>query len=267
MTPTVHDITAAIEAVAPLTLQESWDNSGMQVGPDTAPCTGVLVCVDVTPQVVDEAIRLGCNLIVSHHPLIFKGLKSITGATPVERAVLKAITHGIAIYSSHTALDNAPGGVSHAMAARLGVDVERVLVPLAGRTDAGTGIVGTLPQALTPAQLVQRVKEAYGVPVVRCTAVGDSMDANTPVSRVAMCGGSGGPFIADAVKAGAQVYITGDVRYHDFADYGGDILVMDIGHYESEQCTKDIFYQIITQKLANFAVYKSEAGVNPVNYL
>lgn len=366
----IGEILAAIEAVAPLTLQEEWDNCGLQVGNRAQECTGVLVCVDATEATVAEATERGCNLIVSHHPLIFKGIKSLVGRTPVERTIIAAIRAGVSIYSSHTAMDNAPGGVSHAMAAKLGVEVLRPLAPLPaqwlvlnvrvpathadsvrlalfdagagamgdydgcsfsvqgtgtfraldgakpfvgqvnedheepevnitvsvphqlrGRVEsillethpyqtpayefleprqsdpyAGCGVYGTLAERLTPCQLAERVKEVFNVPALRTTNPDNALEPDALISRVAICGGAGGSFIKDAVSAGAQAYITGDIRYHDFLDFGGDILLMDIGHYEGEECTKDIFYQIITQKFPNFAVYKSEKGVNPVQY-
>jgi dinuclear metal center YbgI/SA1388 family protein len=361
------EIIAELERFAPAAYQESWDNTGLQVGTRGAECTGVLICVDVTPAVVDEAIERGCNLIVSHHPLMFKGLKRITGATPVEVSVMNAIAGGVSIYSCHTAVDNAEGGVSYTMARMLGIDVRRVLAPIEPRwsklsvmvpeaeaesvrmamfdagagsignydccsynvsgtgtfrakpgahpfvgdidelhherevridvlvptwlrskvesamlevhpyeepayefiniTNAsrkiGSGVVGTLDESITPRQLIERVKAAFGSPVVRCTR----FDEDMAITRIAMCGGAGGSFIGDAVAAGAQAYINSDTRYHDFIDYQDRILIVDIGHFESEQCTKDIFYQIITQKFTNFAVYKSQLEINPINYI
>lgn len=366
------EIIAAIEAVAPPGLQESWDNSGLQLGDRAVECTGVLVCVDVSPAVIDEAIKLGCNLVISHHPLLFKGLKSITGADPVGASVLNAVAKGITVYSCHTAIDNAPApwGVSHAMAAQLGVHVNRILAPMAApwlmltvmvpraeadsvrmamfdagagaidpyeccsfNTDgigtfqalegahpfagkvngkihyepetridavvptwlrdrveaamlevhpyetpayhftavanrdryAGLGVVGTLDERMAPRDFISRVKQAFGSPAARCTAVDDDPEA-PPISRVAMCGGSGGEFIARAFNAGAQAYITADIRYHDFVDWRDRILLVDLGHFETEQCTKDIFYSIISQKFANFAIYKSQVETNPINY-
>jgi putative NIF3 family GTP cyclohydrolase 1 type 2 len=130
----------------------------------------------------------------------------------------------------------------------------------------GSGIVGTLAERLTPRQLIEKVKATFGSPVVRCTHF-DADDTDMLISRVALCGGAGGSFINDAITAGAQAYINSDTRYHDFVDYQNKILIIDIGHFESEQCTKDIFYQIITQKFTNFAVYKSQLEINPINYI
>lgn len=367
------DIIAAVEAVAPRSWQEDWDNTGLQVGTPRTECTGVLVCVDVTPEVVDEAIERKCNLIVSHHPLIFKGLKSLTGRTPVEAAVMNAIAAGVSVYSSHTALDNAPGGVSYTMAEKLGARVLGALSPMkpkwyklgvmvpvtaaesvrmamfdagagtvapGGKYDCcsfntdgtgtfeaqpgahpyvgkvgelhteaevkvevmvpypalsrvlenmrqthpyecpayellqplnpdpaiGLGVTAVLDERMKPAQFIDHVLKTFGARVARCSDYTRAMDADTLISRVAMCGGSGGEFIGDAVAAGAQAYITGDVRYHDFVDRQNDILIIDIGHYETEECAKDIFYRIITDKFAGLTVYKSEVGTNPVHY-
>lgn len=263
--PKVSEIIDAIEEFAPANYQESWDNTGLQVGDRNAVCTGVLLCVDVTPTVVDEAIERGCNMIVSHHPLLFNGLKNIVGATPVQQCVIQAIANGISIYSSHTAVDNTPGGVSHVMAQMLGVMPDSVLEPLAAADDGvGTGIVGEMTTPRPPRQLVECVKEAFGSPITRCT---NPDAAPETIHRVALCGGSGGSLIGLAEHAGAQAYITSDTRYHDFVDRQNSIFIIDIGHFESEQCTKDIFYRIISQKFTTFAVYKAQCERNPINYL
>lgn len=259
---TISDIINAINDFAPLNLQESWDNSGVQVGDCNAGCTGALLCVDVTPVVVAEARERGCNLIVAHHPLLFKGLKSITGATPVERAVIEAIRAGITIYSAHTSLDSAPGGISHEMAEKLGAQVVGVLAPSPGDDKVGLGVVAQLPAPLSRDEFAALVKSAFGSPVCRCSA-----GTGEPISRIAMCGGAGGEFIPAAKAAGAQAYLTSDVRYHDFVDHGNDIFIVDIGHFESESCAKDIFYRLISKKFHNFAVYKSEKEQNPINYI
>lgn len=257
-----RDIIETVNEFAPLSLQENWDNSGVQLGDIDDECRGVLLCVDVTPDVVDEAVSRGCNLIVSHHPLIFKGLRHITGATPVERAVMRALRSGVTVYAAHTSLDSTRGGVSYAMASMLGARVTGVLSPSAGDPDTGLGVVARFDESLAPDALAARVCRAFGSPVTRC-----SSGTGAAVSCVAMCGGSGGEFIGAARAAGAQAYITSDVRYHDFVDHGREIFIVDIGHYESESCAKDIFYRVISEKFPNFAVYYSEIEKNPINYL
>lgn len=258
------DIIQTIEAVARPEYQESWDNGGLQVGDADAECTGVMLCVDCTPETVDEAVARGCSLIVSHHPLIFKGLKSITGRSRQERAVLKAIRNGVAIYSSHTALDSAPGGVSQMLARMLGARVLSPIAPQPGR-DAmvGLGAHAEFDSPVTHAELVDRIKRVCGSPVVRTSA---AFQPDAVVRRLSLCGGSGGEFIPHARRTGADAYLCSDTRYHDFVDHGNDILLLDIGHFESEECTKQIFYNVITEKFPNFAVYKSELETNPIKY-
>ncbi len=264
--PTFREIISAIEAFASPQLQESWDNTGWQLrpmDPDTS-CAGVLTCLDVTPEVVDEAIAKNCDLIISHHPLIFKGLKHITGETQVEKAVLKAIRGGVGIYSSHTALDSAPSGVSHRLGEMLGLTSMRVLSPQPGSTDTGLGVIGDFPSPLTREEVIAKVKEIYGSPVVRCSS---GAEANTLVKTLALSSGSGGEFIPVAIAAGADAYVTSDTRYHDFVDFGKRIFIIDTGHFESEICTKSIFSNIISENFPNFAVRMSDTEQNPVNYI
>lgn len=259
----VGDVVAAIEAVAPPSLQEGWDNTGLLVGQPQSECRGVMLCVDVTPEIVDEAVAAGCDMIVSHHPLIFKGLKRLNGGNRVELSVIKAIEKGVAVYCCHTSIDNAPSvGVSFAMARRLGVVGPQVLSAKNGDKEAGLGVIGRLDSPLDPLALVERVKAAFGSPVARC-----SKPPRKDLLTVAMCGGSGSEFLADAIAAGADAYITSDTRYHDFVDYGDKIFIVDIGHFESEECTKEIFYQIIREKFPNFAVCYSVIETNPISYL
>lgn len=259
----VGDIVDAIEAVAPPSLQEGWDNTGLLVGTRDAECRGVMVCVDVTPAIIDEALAAGCNMVVSHHPLIFKGLKRLNGANRVERSVIKAIENGVAVYCCHTSIDNASvDGVSRVMARKLGVADCEVLSPREADGSTGLGVIGSFATPVSPVGLVELVKRSFGSPVARCSALPRGM-----IGRVAMCGGSGSEFLAYAVAAGASAYITSDTRYHDFVDYGEKIFIVDIGHFESEECTKEIFYQIIKEKFPNFAVCYSVIETNPISYL
>lgn len=257
----------AIEAFAPRRLQESYDNTGLQFGfPDTK-VTGVLLTVDVTPAVVDEAVSRGCNMIVSHHPLLFHGVKSLTGVTPVERALLKAVAANVAIYSSHTALDSAPGGVSHRMSRMLGLKDVEVLEPHNPEMTEGLGCVGNLPEPVDLQQFVSLVKSKFGSPVVRCSDPSRFAGDMSKLQRVALCGGSGGSLLRRAIEAGAQVYLTSDTRYHDFLDHSAAIIIADIGHHESESCSKEIFFELITKKFPNFAVKLACSDQNPVVYL
>ena len=255
---TILDIAGAIEEKAPLSIQEHWDISGWQatpMPPATTECTGVMLCLDVTTDVVDEAASRGCNLIVSHHPLLFKAIRSLTGATPAERAMMRAIALGIDIYSAHTSLDSAPeAGVSIRLARQLGLTDISPLAPSASLPGAGLGAVGTIAGGPVSFDgFIALVKHAYSAPAVRATAGPARLDKDG-VSRVALCSGSGGEFISDAIAAGADAYVSSDIRYHDFLDFGRSILLVDTCHWESEICTKSIFSEIISQKFPNFAV-------------
>lgn len=264
---TISDIAGAIGEYAPLRLQESWDNSGWQVTPTdiSSECSGVMLCLDITPAVVAQAAAEGCNLIISHHPLLFKAVRSLTGATPPERSVMMAVAAGIDIYSSHTALDCAPQwGVSRVLGEALGLRDMHVLVPSDSDPGAGLGVTGGIcGKEISMTAVIDRIKEVYGAPRVRVTR-GRPDAWDSPVGKVALCSGSGGEFIPQAIAAGADVYITSDVRYHDFLDYGERIVIVDVSHYESEICTKSIFSKIISQKFPNFAIRMATCERNPV---
>ena len=264
----IREITDAIERYAPLRLQEEWDNAGIQVGNPDDEITGILLCTDATEAVVAEAISLGYNLVISHHPLIFRGLKKIMGRTPVERTVAMAIKHDITIYSAHTNMDSAWQGVSFRMADKIGMtgvtflDDNRVDPYGDGdSTQAGCGVIGDI-QPMPARDVLKRVKQAFEVGAVRYSGDGDTI-----VSRVALCGGAGGFLLDKAVEMGAQLYVTADMRYHDFLDNCQRIVVADIGHYESEHFTKEIFLEIIQKKSPTFAVAFSKNELNQVNYL
>lgn len=362
----VRDIANAIEEFAPLYLQEDYDNAGIQVGDPDREVESALLCTDVTEAVVAEAIDRGAGMVISHHPLIFRGLKKLAGRTPVERMVAKAIEHGVAIYSAHTNIDNARGGVSFKMAEKLGLtgvevlDQQRgtlrkvvVYVPTAqadaveqamwragagrlgdydscsyrlsgeGRYRAvegarpfagavgehhvepevrvevlvhqarcaavlsamlaahpyeepafdvialdnadrysGSGVVGSISPE--PAmQFLQRLKAAFGAAAVRYSG---HTEGRT-ISRVALCGGAGSFLVGRAIAAGADVLVTGDMKYHDFQGNEDRIILADIGHYESEQYTKEIFCDIIKKKNPNFAVYFAQSEENQIKYL
>ena len=362
----IKDIANALEMFAPLPLQDGFDNAGLQIGLTEAEVTGVLLCLDVTEAVVDEAIASGCNLIVSHHPLIFSPLKRITGSGYVERCVLKALANGIAIYASHTNMDSVQGGVNYRIAEKLGLQNVRILAPkedallklsvyvpvthadavrealfaagcgnignygscsynvegygtfeanegcnpfcgkvgelhkenetridtimpayLKNRvlsallkahpyeepaydiyplknswSSVGLGVVGDLPCEVDEKQFLCEVKQKFNVGSVRHTSL-----SGNKVKRVALCGGSGASFADVAISAGAQVYITGEARYHDLFNYDGRILFAVIGHYESEQFTMDIFEDVILKSYPEMKVEKTTINTNPVNYL
>ncbi|MBR1881805.1 MAG: Nif3-like dinuclear metal center hexameric protein [Muribaculaceae bacterium] len=270
---TVHTIARAIEENAPLRYQEGYDNAGMQVGNRQAEVRGVLLCTDVTPAVVQEAVERGRNLIVSHHPLIFHGLKKIARRDYVECIVEQAIKHDINIYSAHTNMDNTPGGVSWHMARKLELEFEDLQVLEGRRDDAiaplggdipvlyGSGVIGSIAP-MPMLDFLRLVKTKFRASVVR---YGGSLRGE--VSRVALCGGAGAFLIDEAIAQGADVLITGDVKYHEFMKSMNGIVVADIGHYESEQFTKEIFFEIIQGINPTFAVDFARKEENQINYL
>lgn len=362
----IKEIIKEIEDFAPLSLQDSFDNSGLQIGNTNQILSGVLLCLDVTEDVIEEAIELECNLIISHHPLLFKPLKSITGRTYIERCVLKACKHDLVIYAAHTNLDNANRGVNFRIAEKLGLQNIRILSPksnyllklitfvpkehadsvrnalfnagsghignydscsyniqgegsfragentnpfcgekgelhfeeeirietilpvfkkqsvlrallathpyeepaydfysLANDYDqAGSGIVGELPFPEDEMTFLQRLKTIFQVDTLKHSPL-----CNREIREVALCGGSGAFLIPDAIAFGADVFITGEAKYNDYYDVEDKILLATIGHYESEICTKEIFFDIITKKITNFAIHFSNTNINPVNYL
>lgn len=258
----VKDIASAIESFAPKSLQESYDNAGLQVGDPEMVVSAALLCLDVTEDVLREALERRCNLIVSHHPLLFKGLKEVTGKTAAERIVITAIKENIAIYSAHTNLDSAWEGVSHEIAHVLNMHDIRVLEPRDGEHSVGLGVIGEI-QPTPKIEFLRKLKEAFKVKSLRYS----SQSPQLVVRKVAVCGGAGASLISAAVSAGADIIITGDVKYHDFTTYGLDIIIADIGHYESELCTKKIFSKIIRGKFPEFVTYFAENETNPINYM
>lgn len=258
----VKDIAEAIEEFAPKRLQESYDNTGLQIGHPDMEVSAALLCLDVTEDILNEALERRCNMIVSHHPLLFKGLKEITGRSPVERIVIRAIKENVAIYSAHTNLDSAWEGVSHEMAHELGITDLQVLEPNATDPARGLGLIGNIPPV--PAlQLLRRIKERFKV---KCLRYSDH-PPRLVMRKAAVCGGAGASLISKAVDAGADIFITGDVKYHDFTSWGHRILIADIGHYESELSVKKIFSRIIRSKYPDFVTYFAESESNPIKYM
>ncbi len=363
---TIQDVAALLEQLAPLSYQEPYDNSGLQVGSPSANLKGILISLDITPDVVAEASLKGCNLIVSHHPLIFSGLKHITEKSITEKSIALAIKKDIAIYSAHTNIDNIKGGVNSKIADLLGLKSQKILVPAqdslvklvtfvptndadsvrmalfdagAGHIgnydqcsynidgkgsfrgdestkpyvgekgllhfepevrievivpkvniskvvkalisahpyeevaydvypllntfqNAGTGIIGELEIAADEKDLLKSLKKIFNSKCIRHTTF-----LNKKVKKVAVCGGSGASMLSRAIDAGADIFISADFKYHQFFEAESRILIADIGHFESEQFTVDIFYDYLIKNLPKFAVFKSEINTNPINYL
>ncbi len=362
----VRTVTAFLESLAPRAYQESYDNSGLLTGSPDQDVTGILVTLDCTEAVVQEAIDTHCNLIVAHHPFIFNGLKKLTGSNYVERTIINAIRHDIAIYAIHTNLDNVHNGVNRKIAEVIGLTNLQVLRPKPGtlvklvtfipqahtenvlsalyragagqignykncsfqtegtgtfmpnqeakphigsantqatvkeiraevilpayqqdavlaalrqshpyeevayyltplsnlNQEVGSGMVGENPSADEPLAFLHRLKKAMNLSVIRHTRI-----IENPVKKVAVCGGSGAFLLADAIRAGAQVFITSDFKYHEFFDADNRIIVADIGHYESEAATKDLLVALLTQKFPTFAVNFSRTITNPISYI
>lgn len=259
----IKEVIAALERFAPLPLQAGYDNAGLQVGLTEAEVSGALLCLDVTEAVVDEAIRRGCNLVVSHHPLIFRKLAAVTGADYVQRTVMKAIKNDVVIASMHTNMDSARGGVNYRMAEKLGLTglsffgQQQEVDGVAG----GDGVVGELSRPLSAEEFVLHVKQCFRV---GCAHTNELL--SRPIRKVALCGGSGAFLLSDAVKAGADAFITGEMHYHEYFGHEQEIQICVIGHYESEQYTSEIFRDIITAECPGVPCFLTEIDTNPIRY-
>ncbi|UBM57170.1 Nif3-like dinuclear metal center hexameric protein [Marinilongibacter aquaticus] len=361
----IHEICNHLESFAPLGIQEPYDNSGLLVGHPNTEVQAALITLDCTEEVVEEAIEKQCQLIIAHHPIIFKGLKSLTGKNYVERTVIKAIQHNIALYAIHTNLDNTLGGVNFKIAEKLNlqdveillpkndqlmkltvfvptahtgplldalyaagageignysqcsfrtegkgtfkpneaatprigqrnryeeVDEHRIevifpfhrknavlagmreghvyeeiayyLTPLSNRfQEVGSGAVGHLPEAMNGQDFLAFLKQALNVEVIKHTEIPDK-----EIKRIALCGGSGSFLLSAAKRSKAEVYISSDFKYHEYFDAEGEIMIADVGHFESEQFTKELIRDVLLKKFTNFASYLSEVKTNPVSY-
>lgn len=363
--PRINEIIHHLETFAPLVLQESYDNAGLLVGDLQAEVSSALLTLDVTEEVVDEAVEMKAGLIVAHHPVIFSGLKKLTGRTYVERAVLKAIKHDVAIYAAHTNLDAAAGGVNAKICEKIGLKDCRVLQAVEGRLKKlvtfipreaeeevkkalfkagaghignydscgfglegtgsfrgnpdsnpyvgvkgqvhheneirfetiypdwlqsrilrallethpyeevaydlysldnafekiGMGMTGILPEAIEENEFLAHLKSVFGTGCIRHTAL-----RGKKVKRVAVCGGSGSSLLNRAIAAGADVFVSADFKYHQFFDADKKIVIADIGHFESEQFTKELFFELLSEKFPKFALRFSAVNTNPVYY-
>lgn len=258
----VRDISNAIENFAPIRLQEDYDNAGLQVGDPDMDVSAVLLCLDVTEEILQEAIERSCNMIISHHPLIFRGLKNVTGKDPIQRIVIEALRNNVAIYSAHTNLDSAREGVSHEIGNILNLSDMKVLDPKPDDPSVGIGVIGDMKP--TPKlEFLRRLKEKFNVKALKYSAHSPKL----VIKRPAVCGGSGAFLIKKAIEEGADAIVTGDVKYHDFTSFGGDILIADIGHYESELCSSKIFSRIIRDRFPEMVVYFAEKESNPIAFL
>ena len=259
----IKQVLCALEQFAPLPLQESWDNAGLQVGLTEAEVSGALLCLDVNEQIVDEAIQKGCNLIVSHHPLLFRGLKQVSGQNYVQRCVIKAIKNDIVIVSMHTNLDNAKNGVNWKIAEKLGLtNVNFFAAKNIDGVEAGSGVVGCLPEAMAADDFILMVKKRFGVECAMCNQL-----LRRPVCKVAICGGAGDFLLDEALSLGADAFITGEMHYHQYFDYEQKIQICVIGHYQSEQYTTEVFRDIIQKECPGVRTEIAGTCTNPILYL
>ena len=264
----IKQVVDALEQYAPLPLQEGYDNAGLQVGlTEAVEVSGALLCLDVTEAVVDEAIQKGCNLIVSHHPLIFRKLARISGENYVQRTVMKAIKNDITIVSMHTNMDAAMGGVNFKIAEKLGLKnisffgSEKEVDGVKG----GEGVIGKIgetAEGIAADDLVLMLRENFNVECVQCNQL-----LRRPIRKVALCGGAGAFLLEDAIAKGADAFITGEMSYHEYFGHDQEIQICVIGHYQSEQFTNEIFKDIIERKCPGVRCYLSEINTNPICYL
>ena len=259
----IKEVLSALEQFAPLPLQESWDNAGLQVGLTEAEVSGALLCLDVTERIIDEALQKGCNLVVSHHPLLFRGLKTISDLTDVQRTVMKTIEHHVCVVSMHTNMDNARGGVNFKIAERLGLqDVTFMNPRRVGDVECGSGVIGTLPEPMVSCDFVLKVKQAFDVECAQCNEL-----LRRKISRVALCGGAGDFLLDEAGAAGADAFITGEMHYHQYFGYEQRLQICVIGHYQSEQFTTEVFRDILAQACPDVPTFVAETNTNPILYL
>ena len=257
----IKEVLSALERFAPLPLQESWDNAGLQVGLTETEVSGALLCLDVTEKIIDEAVSKGCNLVVSHHPLLFRGLKTVSDLTDVQRTVMKAIREGVCVVSMHTNMDNAEGGVNYQMAEKLRLrDVQFLAPKTVDGVESGSGVIGDLAEAMASDDFVIAVKKAFGVECAMCNEL-----LRRPIRKVALCGGAGDFLLDDALKAGADTFITGEMHYHQYFGYEQQIQICVIGHYQSEQYTTEIFRSIIEKDCPGVRTCIAETCTNGIH--
>ncbi len=361
----IKDIVAILETTAPLSLQEEYDNAGLITGQAGWDCTGVVVALDATEAVIEDAIARNANMVIAHHPIVFKGLKKINGYNYVEKALITAIKKDIAIYAIHTNLDNIIQGVNGRMADKLGLINRQILVPKKGilkkiqtyvpvshienvrealfnagagsigaysdcsfssmgtgsfkggeatkpfvgqpgkrhyeeeqklemifegwkerqimealysshpyeelaydiitldnrLQSIGAGIIAELPEAMDASAFFDLLKSAFGLKIIR-----HSPFLSKKLTKIAICGGSGSFLTSSAIAAGADIFVTADIKYHEFFDANGQLILADIGHYESEQYTQDLICDVLQQKFPTFAIQKTVVQTNPVQY-
>ena len=267
MSTTINDVVAFLDATFHPEYQEDYDNAGFLLGDGATEYRGALVALDLTSEVVDEAIEKKVNLIVTHHPFIFSGLKRITDRSETGRMTMTLIQNGISVYAAHTNLDNLPWGVNGILAQKLGLQNCHILQPSSFKsnpsTEIGAGMVGELPREMETDKFLLNVKNLINQPSIRTS----KHNPNRMVKRVALCGGAGSFLISDAIASGADIFLTADLKYHDFQRGEGRIILADAGHYETEQFAKEKISRTISEKFRNFAACISERQHAIVQYI
>lgn len=271
----IIEVVNALERFAPLSLQAGYDNAGLQIGLTGAEVSGALLCLDVTEKIVDEAVALGCNLIVSHHPLIFHKLARIIGEDYVQRTVIRAIEHHVTIVSMHTNMDSAEGGVNHKMAEKLQLTELRFFGQQQTATappsspnmspitvQGGEGVIGILPEAMAADDFILMLKRTFDVECVQANQL-----LRRPIRRVALCGGAGSFLLTEAIRQEADAFVTGEMHYHEYFGHEQDIQIATIGHYQSEQYTNELFREIIERECPGVKCHMSQTNTNPIIYL
>lgn len=259
----IKDVAEALERFAPLPLQESYDNAGLQIGlTGSEDVSGLLLCLDVTEKVIEEAESKGCNVIVSHHPLIFRPLYRLTGQTQVERCVMMAIRKNIAIYSAHTNLDNAPGGVNFMIAEKLGLTSVEFLQSIKGG-EGGSGIIGMMPgKDVAAHDFMQTLVDVFHVDGLMHNA----FPHDRYIRKVALCGGAGDFLLDEALAQQADAFITGEMSYHRYFGHEDDLLIAVMGHYQSEQYTIQLLHRILASDFPTMRIEETTVNTNPIAF-
>jgi len=258
----ISQIINFLETIAPPSLQEAYDNSGLITGMPEWDCIGAMISLDITDEVIDEAIKNNCNLLIAHHPIVFKGLKRINGNEYVGRIIIRAIKNDLAIYAIHTNLDNVLEGVNGKIGKMIGLTDCQVLVPLDNALPGyGSGLTGHLAVSMEEKAFLGLVREIFKIPVIRHSGF-----TGKPIQQVSLCGGAGSFLISNAIANNSDIYLTADLKYHDFFEADNRIVLADIGHFESEQFTTDLVYGLLKEKFPTFAVLKTGINTNPINY-
>tara|TARA_B110000444_G_scaffold211402_1_gene207223 strand:+ start:1328 stop:2107 length:780 start_codon:yes stop_codon:yes gene_type:complete len=256
----LKEITNIIEQWAPLNWAEDFDNVGLLVGDSSSIVNKAIITIDTLENVIEEAIENNCDLIISFHPIIFDGLKKVNNKNYVERVIAKAIKNNINIYSIHTNLDNHPEGVNFQISKYLELNKTKILIPKID-FDGGMGMIGELNKPISEKDFLNFIKNKMRVKMIK-----HSDFINKKIKKIAVLGGSGSFAIEDAIKAGADCFVTADLKYHDYFKAENKILLIDMGHYESEQYTKELILNFLRKKIPKFACIISKSNTNPVNY-